>query len=267
MSKKQINGVTLHVEEHGSGDPILCIHGTGSSSLLWRDAAAALSTRGRTILYDRRGFSRSERPDPFVTNVPQHADDAAALLDALEATPAIVIGRSQGGEIAVDLTLRYPDRVRALALLEGGALGLSEAFVRWEARVTRRAEVAAAVDVAGVAEVVFRSVLGDAGWDGLSEPVKGIFVANGPAILGELRGGVLDVDAGQLRTIRQPALVVAARASQPEFAEATALMAEAIPTARVEWVDGDHLIDPAHPVVLAFVDEVRSRTRLDAVVP
>ncbi len=134
-----------------------------------------------------------------------------------------------------------------------------------EARVTRRAEAAAAADVAGVAEVVFRSVIGDAGWDGLSEAVKEIFVANGPAILAELRGGVLDVDAGQLRTIRRPTLVVAARASQPEFAEPTALMAEAIPTARVEWVDGDHLIHPAHPVVLAFVDEVRSRAPADAV--
>jgi esterase len=115
-----VNGVALYYEEHGAGEPIVCIHGTGSSSALWRDAAAVLATHGRTILYDRRGFSRSERPEPYVTNVHQHTDDAAALIDALDAAPAIVIGRSQGGEIAVDLALRYPDRVRALALLEGG---------------------------------------------------------------------------------------------------------------------------------------------------
>jgi pimeloyl-ACP methyl ester carboxylesterase len=131
MSEIRVNDVSLYYEEQGDGDPILCIHGTGSSSVLWRDAATELGKRGRAIVYDRRGFSRSERPEPFVTDVHMQTDDAAALIDALAATPAIVIGRSHGGEIAVDLALRYPDRVRALALLEGGGLLLSEAFRRW----------------------------------------------------------------------------------------------------------------------------------------
>ena len=128
MSELNVNGVSLYYEEHGAGEPILCIHGTGSSSVLWSDAAQRLAAHGRTIIYDRRGFSRSERPEPFVTNVHQHTDDAAALLQALDAAPAIVIGRSQGGEIAVDLALRYPEHVRALALLEGGGLALGDAF-------------------------------------------------------------------------------------------------------------------------------------------
>ena len=265
MSEIQVNGATLYFEEHGTGAPIVCIHGTGSSSVLWHDAAVVLATRGRTITYDRRGFSRSGRPEPFVTNVAQHADDAAALLDALAATPAIVIGRSQGGEIAVDLALRYPDRVRALALLEGGGMALSEAFVEWEAKLARRVEAAAEIDVGTVAETMFRAVLGDAGWEGLPASVRQIFVANGPAILAEFRGGSLDVDAEQLAAIERPTLLVAAKSSPPEFADVIRVVAEAIPAARVEWVEGDHLIDPAHPVVLAFVDEVRSRTTLDAV--
>ena len=130
----RVNGVSLYYEEHGAGEPILCIHGTGSSAALWVDAAAELASHGRTIVYDRRGCSRSERPEPYVTNVQQHTDDAAALIDALAAAPAIVIGRSYGGDIAVDLALRYPDRVRALALLEGGGFSLSEAFMRWDGR-------------------------------------------------------------------------------------------------------------------------------------
>jgi esterase len=111
--------VSLYYEEHGAGEPILCIHGTGSSAALWFDAAHELATHGRTIVYDRRGFARSERPEPFVTDVHQHTDDAAALIEALEAAPAVVIGRSYGGNVALELALRYPDRVRALALLEG----------------------------------------------------------------------------------------------------------------------------------------------------
>jgi esterase len=50
--------------------------------------------------------------------VAEQADDAAGLLDALAALPAVVIGRSYGGAVAIDLALRNPDRVRALVLLE-----------------------------------------------------------------------------------------------------------------------------------------------------
>jgi esterase len=256
MPEIRVNGVSLYYEEHGTGKPILCIHGTGSSAALWSDAAGELAKRGRTILYDRRGFSRSERPRPFVTNVTQHTDDAAALVDALAAGPALVIGRSQGGEIAVDLALRYPDRVRALALLEGGALSLSETFVRWDAELTQQVMAAAEAHVSTVAEKFVGSVLGDAGWERLPEPVKQIFIANGPAIVAEARGGVLDVGAEQLGSIDRPTLLVAGKDSPPAFAEATSIAANAIPGAKVAWVDGGHLINPAHPVVLGFLDEV-----------
>ena len=103
-------------------------------------------------------------------------------------------------------------------------------------------------------------MLGDAGWDGLPEPVREIFVANGPAIVAEERGGLLEVTMEQLGTIDRPTLLVAAEDSPPAFAEVTKLVAEAIPSATVEWVEGGHLIDPAHPAVLAFVDEVLAGT-------
>lgn len=59
-----VNGVRLHYEEHGSGGPILCIHGAGSSAIAWADAAKELARLGRVITYDRRGCARSERPVP-----------------------------------------------------------------------------------------------------------------------------------------------------------------------------------------------------------
>ena len=251
----RVNGVSLYYEEHGAGEPILCIHGTGSSSVLWSDAADELGTRGRTIVYDRRGFSRSERPEPLVMDVHKHTDDAAALIDALGAGPAIVIGRSQGGEIAIDLALRYPDRVRALALLEGGGLSLSEALTRWLADLDEQIFAAAEADMSTVGETML-SAVGKAGWEDLPEPVKQIFTANGPAIVAEHRGGLLDVSAEQLGTIVQPTLLVAGKGSPPAFKEVTNLVAAAMPSARVEWVEGGHVINPAHPAVLAFVDEV-----------
>jgi pimeloyl-ACP methyl ester carboxylesterase len=47
----ELNGVRLHVEERGSGEPILCIHGTGSSAMAWREAVGALAALGRVIAY------------------------------------------------------------------------------------------------------------------------------------------------------------------------------------------------------------------------
>ena len=260
MPRIPVNGVELHYEEHGSGEPILCIHGTGSSTALWRDPAVALATRGRAIIYDRRGFGESERPDPLVSNVHLQADDAAALLDALGAAPAVVIGRSHGGEIAVDLALRYPGRVRALALLEGGGLSLGPAFTRWLAHLHERVFAAAEAGPATVGEVFLREVLGDASWEALPDAVRDVFIANSPAILAEERGGLLDASAAELGTIDVPTLIVGARDSGPEFAEATELTAKAMPTARVEWVEGGHLIDASHPAVLAFVDDVLGRS-------
>ncbi|MGH3072905.1 MAG: alpha/beta fold hydrolase [Gaiellaceae bacterium] len=256
MSEISVNGVSLYYEEHGAGEPILCIHGTGSSAVMWADAVDELAAHGRTIVYDRRGSYRSERPKPYATDVHQQTDDAAALIDALTAAPAIVIGRSYGGEIAIDLALRYPDRVRALALLEGGGFALSEALTRWVADAEGRVSAAAEVDMNTVAETHLRSVLGDAGWEELPEPAKQMFTANGPAIVAELRGGPLDVVPEQLGTIVQPALIVAAKDSPPAFAEVTNLVTAALPSAMVEWIEGGHLINPAHPAVLAFVDEV-----------
>lgn len=255
MPEALANGVTLHYEEHGAGAPILGIHGSGSSAVLWEDAAAELGRHGRTIVYDRRGFGRSERPEPLDMDVHVHAEDAAALLDALGAEPAIVIGRSYGADVAVDLALRRPEAVRALVLMEG-LEKVTEEGRRWLAALTEDALAAAGAGPEAAVEATFRGVLGDRSWEGLPEPVKQIFVANGPALVAELRGGFLDVTAAELAAVVQPALLVTGEDSLPLYTEVTEALARALPAARVERVAGGHLIHPAHPVVLAFVDEV-----------
>jgi pimeloyl-ACP methyl ester carboxylesterase len=107
-----------------------------------------------------------------------------------------------------------------------------------------------------VAETLLRCVLGDETWEGLPEKAKQIFTANGPAIVAEERGGFLNVRVEQLAAIVQPTLLVSAEDSPPAFADVTNLMAAAMPSAKVAWVEGGHLIDPSHPAVLRFVDDV-----------
>ena len=86
-----------------------------------------------------------------------------------------------------------------------------------------------------------------------------IFTDNGPAIIAEVRGGFLDVSAEQLRAIAQPTLLVGGKDSRPAFIDVTNVMAQAMPQARMVWIDGGHLINPAHPAVLAFAGEVLAR--------
>jgi esterase len=250
------HGVRLYVEEHGSGDPILLIHGTASWGGVWQPATVrVLSELGRLIVYDRRGCGRSERPEPYETNVAQHAEDAAALLEALDAIPALVIGRSYGGETAIEVALRYPERVRALALLEAAALGLDPEARAFNDAVHRHVEAALERDPHSVAEAFLRRVLGDGAWESFKPEVRQVFVANGPAIVAEFRGGPLRATEEDLATIGVPTLLVAGEASPPAFRRVTERMAAAIPDARTVLVRGGHFIDPALPEVLAFLRE------------
>jgi pimeloyl-ACP methyl ester carboxylesterase len=257
MPEIRANGVSLYYEEQGAGPAIVGIHGGGSTAAFWSDAAREWGKRGRAIVYDRRGCSRSERPEPYSTDVHQQADDAAALIDALEAAPAIVVGRSYGGAIALDLALRYPERVRALVQLEGdGGLSLSEKAVSQLAELEEQIQAAADEGLDTVAETVVRAVGDDAAWDGLPDAAKQALAANGAALVAEIRGGYPDVTVEQLRSLDVPTLLVGGEDSLLDYTEVIERTAAAIPSARVEWIPGGHLVDPAHPVVLRFLDEL-----------
>lgn len=254
MPDVRANGIRLYFEQHGSGDPILLIHGTSSSALIWGDAVDAASRLGQVIVYDRRGCTRSERPSPYdVTRVPVHADDAAALLDALHATPATVIGRSYGAEVALDLASRYPEYVRGLALLEPLVMGLDDDADRWSKELRDRVRAAASVGVERVAEVFIREVLGM--WGELPGGLREMFTADGQAILAECNGGDFAMDAATLAAVRHPTLLVTASDSAEAFRRVIAVMAETMPNARVLRVAGGHFVSPSEPGVLAFVRE------------
>jgi pimeloyl-ACP methyl ester carboxylesterase len=252
------NGIRLYFEEHGQGKPILCIHGTSSSALMWGEAVGELEKLGRVIVYDRRGCTRSERPDPYErTSVSEQAEDAAALLKALSATPAVLIGRSYGGGVAIDLTLRHPGHVRALVLLEADPpRRLSPEVSRWAEELAARVEAAAAEGMDGVGGALLTRVVGEEAWEGFPDELKEMFTDNGPAILAELRGGLLDVDPSALASIEQPTLLVAGSDSPDPFRRGTELMAAAIPNSRRVQIAGGHIVDPAHPSVLSFIREV-----------
>jgi pimeloyl-ACP methyl ester carboxylesterase len=251
MPQASVNGVRLHYEERGSGTPILGIHGAGSTAVFWEDAADRLADLGRVITYDRRACNRSERPDPYeTTSVQEHSDDALALLRALAAEPAILIGRSYGGTIALDLALREPDSVLGIALLEAGPMGLVPEYDAWFEQLRAAAE---GVSVDRVGETVMREVFG--AWEELPDEWRDVFTANGQALLVELRG-LERTELSRLDELRVPALVVTASDSPQALRECSEALARAIPCARSAQVGGGHAIDPAGDEVRAFVRDI-----------
>src|SRR5260370_17546675 len=68
------DGVSLHVEDHGSGKPVLLLHGWPDSSYLWRNQIPFLLANGfRAIAPDHRGFGRSDRPEGVPPSPLHHA--------------------------------------------------------------------------------------------------------------------------------------------------------------------------------------------------
>jgi pimeloyl-ACP methyl ester carboxylesterase len=115
MPQVKSNGINIHYEEQGSGDPLLLIMGFTVSSIGWHWNIPAFAQNFRTIAFDNRGVGRSDKPDvPY--SMAMFADDTVGVLDALGIERAHVFGISMGGMIAQEFTLRYPQRVKTLTL-------------------------------------------------------------------------------------------------------------------------------------------------------
>ncbi len=186
-----------------------------------------------------------------------------AFLTRCRRHPGVVIGRSTGGEIALELARRFPDRVRALVLLEPAVFTVDPEATAWADRWRERVLRAAGQNPSSAPETVLREALGDQAWESCPEELRELFTAASPAVLAEIRGrGLdlseepLDLSIGELAGIGQPTLIVSAEDSPESLRRVNDRLAEALPNAQTLLVTGGHLINPAHPAVLDFVSRV-----------
>lgn len=108
--------IDMYYELHGTGDPVVLIGGLASDISQWGWLTEWCAQTHRVLAFDNRGAGRTDKPDAPYT-IPMMADDTDALMDTVGMSNATVLGISMGGKIALDLALRYPDRVSRLILV------------------------------------------------------------------------------------------------------------------------------------------------------
>lgn len=133
----EINGLSVHVKTSGQGEPVIVLlHGFGASLYSWQGVMPALAVSGTVIAYDRPAFGLTERPLTWQGQNPYSPEAQMALviglLDHFAVQQAILVGNSAGGTIAMQTALAYPQRVKALVLVDAAvyAGGGAPAWVR-----------------------------------------------------------------------------------------------------------------------------------------
>jgi pimeloyl-ACP methyl ester carboxylesterase len=117
----EVDGVRLHYIEHGSGEPLVLLHGNGSmiQDFVSSGLVDIAADKYRVIAFDRPGFGHSDRPRTTIWTADAQAALIEAALTKLGISKATVLGHSWGCSVAVSLGLRAPELVSGLVLASG----------------------------------------------------------------------------------------------------------------------------------------------------
>src|SRR5215468_10140071 len=234
-------GCSFYYEEQGEGPPILLIPPSGATASTWGALPDDLATVGRVIAYDRRGYSRSG--GEVVRSAAEHTLDAAAVLDALEARPAVAVGTSAGATIALDLAVRRPDLVRAVVVHEAAWRALRHPDASGLSTLARMQWLAWRGRYPDAAETLLRWVYsyrdGGSAWDAFPEQWRQTARDNGEAVVADLKSTMGGYPrARDLAAITAPVVCTYGSRSRSYMRAVTRSLAHAIPATSVREIDG-----------------------------
>jgi pimeloyl-ACP methyl ester carboxylesterase len=247
-------GVELAYEEAGSGDPLILSHGTASTRSIWDEVFELVSDSFRTIRYDRRGYGASGEPEGYTgTTVEEHGDDLIALLERLDAAPALLCGHSFGAMACLDVLVRRPELVRAAVLIEPPMLWLAsdgaEATSRLRAEMEKAAEVGGA---AGAINAFSRVVCGPQGLDIVGRE-RALESLNRPRSFAAdvAAAAAWSVPPRSLRALETPVILMAGIRTPNAYREPAVTLARMIPSAELHEVESAHLVANEAPEAVA----------------
>jgi pimeloyl-ACP methyl ester carboxylesterase len=126
------HGANIYFEEQGRGRPLLLIHGGTLTGDSWKPWLPAFAEQYHVVVPDTRGHGRTDNSTGAPMSYRLLADDVAALVQALGLHKPLIFGYSDGGQIALEIGMRYPELPQALVV--GGAwFKFSASYLAWVA--------------------------------------------------------------------------------------------------------------------------------------
>jgi len=226
-----------------SGTPgavrVVLVHGSMDRAAGMARLARALGERADLIGYDRRGYGRS-RPHRGPFDVEGNVNDLLALLHE---QPAVIVGHSFGGNLALAAAQRRPDLVRGVAVYEAPLSWLPG----WPGPSSRIEQG----DPADMAEGFMRRMIGDRAWELLPETTRSARRSEGVVLVGEL-SDLRRRPPWSPEALQVPVVVGFGERGLPHHREGCAWIAEAIAGARLVMLTGaDHGAHRSHAVAFA----------------
>lgn len=270
MPFAEVNDIRLRYETWGVGaEPVVFIHGLGSSAEDWFMQLPAFAEDYRCIAMDLRGHGLSDKPAGDYS-VPLFATDVALLLTALNAAPAHIVGLSLGGMVAQQLGIAHPHVVRSLTLLNT-LPGIWPPTREFTAIGIRRLAAGRSASMAAVARRVAVSLFPDKADDMLRGMTEQRIAANDPAAYRRATLAVARFRPGEgLRKITCPALIVAGDCDRVVPAEYQGRLRAALPHAQfVSVCGGGHACninhaDAVNAAILDFLSGTHTRGAFEA---
>jgi 3-oxoadipate enol-lactonase len=116
MPAAEINGLSIHYDLFGEGEPVVFLNGVMMTTQSWVLQTSLFRQRYRCLLHDFRGQLLSDKPDEPWT-LEDHATDLRTLLDHLEIERCHLVGTSYGGEVGLIFAYTWPHRVKSLSVI------------------------------------------------------------------------------------------------------------------------------------------------------
>ena len=212
--------ITLYYQEKGNKEPFILLHGNGEDGSYFKNQIDYFSDRYRVIALDTRGHGQSPRGTaPFT--IEQFSCDLSDFMTNLEISNAVILGFSDGANIAMKFAIKYPDKVKALILNAGnlnpkGVKRATQIPIEIGYKIARRF-AAKSPDAKKNAEILGLMV---------NEP---------------------NIERNELSKITAPTLVICGRSDMIKESH-TKEIAENIPNAKLSIIKGNHFIANKRPV-------------------
>jgi 3-oxoadipate enol-lactonase len=238
MAQISANDINLYYEVHGDGQPLIFIHGLGSSTDDWEFQVPEFSKSYRVITFDLRGHGRSDKPaGPY--QIPMLAADLAGLLQALHIPPAHLVGLSLGGAVAFQFALDNPEKVKTLTIVNSGpSLGGTPEEARQE--IERRVGIVQQLGMRAMGEALAPALFPKPEQAALRETFIRRWAENDPSAYIEATRSLLGWNVeDQLGRIKCPTLILA---SDQDYSPVTVKEAyvKLIPNARLVVIAEAH---------------------------